>query len=77
MESKIGHKQTYQQNRNRLTDIENRLVVAKGEGGRSGIDEEFGVSRCKQLRLEWMGNEVLLYSTGTYIPSLGIDPDGR
>ena len=25
--------QTYLQNRNRLTDIENRLVVDKGEGG--------------------------------------------
>ena len=32
------------QNRNRLTDIENRLVVAKGEVGRSGLDREFGVS---------------------------------
>ena len=34
MESKIWHKGTYQQNRNRLTAIENRLVVAKGEWGR-------------------------------------------
>ena len=25
-------------NRNGLTDIENRIVVAKGEGGRSGMD---------------------------------------
>ena len=33
VESKIWHKWTYLQNRNRLTDIENRLVVAKGEGG--------------------------------------------
>ena len=32
VESKIWHKWTYLQNRNRLTDIENRLVVAKEEG---------------------------------------------
>ena len=32
LESKICHKCTYLQNRNRLTDMENRLVVAKGEG---------------------------------------------
>ena len=32
VESKIWHKRTYLQSRNRLTDIENRLVVAKGEG---------------------------------------------
>ena len=29
--SNIQHKWTYLQNRNRLTDIENRLVVSKGE----------------------------------------------
>ena len=33
---------TYPQNRNRLKDIENRLVVAKGEGEGSGMDGEFG-----------------------------------
>ena len=36
-----------------------------GEGG-SGIDWEFGVSRCKLLHLEWLSNEFLLYSTGNY-----------
>ena len=54
--------------------MENRLVVAKGVG--SGTDWEFGVSRCKLLHLEWMGNEVLLYSTGNSIQSLGTDHDG-
>ena len=29
----MWHKRTCLQNRNRLTDMENRLVVAKGEGG--------------------------------------------
>ena len=32
MESRIGCERTYLQNRNRLTDIEKRLIVAKGEG---------------------------------------------
>lgn len=37
----------------RLTDIQNRLVVAKGEReeGREGL--EFGISRRKPLYIEW------------------------
>ena len=73
VESKIWHKWTYLQNRNRLTDIEIRLVVAKGEGGGTGMDWDFGVGRCKLLYLEWINNKVLLYSTGNYIQSLGIN----
>ena len=76
MECKIWHKRTFLQNRNRLTDIENRLVVAKGNREGSGMDWEFGVSRCKLFHLEWISNEVLLHSTGNYIQSLGIDHDG-
>ena len=68
---------TYLQNRNRLTDIENRLMVAKGEGGGSGTDWEFEVIMYKLLHLVWMNNKVLPYSTGTYIQSLGIDHDGK
>ena len=30
----------------------------------SGMDGEFGVSRCKLLHLKWLSNEVLLYSIG-------------
>ena len=52
--------------RKRLTDMENRLVVAKGEVRLGGIDWEFGISRCKQLYIEWI-NKFLLYSTGNYI----------
>ena len=52
-------------------DIENRLVVAKWEGGGSGMDWEFGVSRYKLLHLEWI-NWIILYSTGNYIQSPGI-----
>ena len=59
------------------TDLENRLVIAKWEEGRYGMDGEFGVSRGKLLHLEWISNEVLPYSTGNYIQALGIDHDGR
>ena len=64
------------QYRNRFTGIENRLI-AKGEGGRSGMDWEFGISRCKLLHLEWINNKVLLYGTGNYIQSPGTDHDGK
>ena len=49
----------------------------QGGGGGSGMDEEFGVSRCKLFHLEWTSNEVLLHSTGSYIQSPGIDHDGK
>ena len=47
---------------------ENRLVVAKEAGG--GMDWESGISRCKP---GWKNNKVLLYSTGNYIQSPGIN----
>ena len=50
----------------RLTDIENRLVVAKGEG-EGWVDWEFGISRCKLLYAEWINSKVLPYSTRNYI----------
>ena len=46
-------------------------------GWGSGMNGEFGVGRCKPLHLELISNKVLLYSTGTYIQSLGIEHDGR
>ena len=33
---KYSTNELFYENRNRLTDIEKRLVVAKGEGGQSG-----------------------------------------
>ena len=37
------------------------------QGGGSGMDWEFGVSRCKLLHLEWISDEIFLNSTGNYI----------
>ena len=42
----------------------------QGWGGKNGMDGEFGVGGCKLLHLEWMDNQVLLYSTRNCI-SLG------
>ena len=41
-----------------LTDIENRLVTVNGEAG--------GSEMKKQLHLEWISEEVLLHSAGSY-----------
>ena len=38
----------------------------QGVEGGSGMDWEFGVNRYKLLPLEWISNEILLYSTGNY-----------
>ena len=47
-------------NRNQgLSGIENRLVVAKGEGGEGGMDWEFGISRYRLLYTEWINNKVI------------------
>ena len=37
---------------NEVGDIENRLVVAKGEVGWGGKDWEFGISRCKLVYIK-------------------------
>ena len=42
-----------------------------------GFGWDFGVSRHKGLRFEWINNGVLLYSTGNSVQSPGIDHDGR
>ena len=39
------------------------------------MNVEFGVSGCKLLYLEWISNEVLLYSTGNYVQSLELEHD--
>ena len=46
-----------------------------GQGG-SGMDWEFGVSRCKLLHLEWINNKVLL-QPGNYIQSPRSDCNGE
>ena len=59
---KKWYKWTYLQNRNRLTDLENKLVVTGGKGG--GKVREFGINMYTLLYLKWITNKDLLYSTG-------------
>ena len=40
------------------TYIENRLVIAKGEGTGRRMKWEFGFSRCKLLYVEWNNNNI-------------------
>ena len=49
-------------NRNRLTDAEDRSVVAKWEGAVGQMEWEDGISRCKLLYVEWINNNVLRHS---------------
>ena len=48
---------------------------SRGCGG--GMDWEFGVSRCQLLYIEWVNNNVLLYSTGNYIQYPVINHNGK
>ena len=51
MTPKLQHKGTYQLNKNRLTDIENKVVVPKGEGGREGRTESVGLTDTIMKRM--------------------------
>ena len=57
--------------------MENMLVVAKEKGRGSGMDSDFEDDRFQLLQLEWIDNEVLQYSIGNYVQSLGTEHDGR
>ena len=59
------------------SDIENRLVVAKREGSVGGKEWEFGISRCKVLHTDWISNKVLLRSTENYIQYPLINYNGK
>jgi len=47
------------------------------QGGGSGMDWESAASRFKLLHLGWISNEILLYSTRSYIQSLVMEHDGE
>ena len=58
----------------KIMDMENRLVVAKGEEEGVGWTENLGLIDAN-LPLEWISNKILLYSTGNYIYSLMMEHD--
>ena len=51
-----------------LTD-RHREQTCGSQGMGGGMDEEFGISRCKLLYREGKNNKVLLYSMGNYLTS--------
>ena len=69
------YKCTYLQKRNRLTHIENKVVVTNGEGG--GISWEYGINRYMLLYIKQMNNKDLLYSIGNYTQYLIINYNGE
>ena len=48
----------------------------EGVVGMNGMNGEFEIDSCNLLHLEWISNEILLYSIGNSIQSLGIEHDG-
>lgn len=50
----------------KIKDIENRLVFVKGERLEGGREWEVGVSKSKLLFIEWTNDKVLLYNTELY-----------
>ena len=69
VEPKIWYKSTYLWNKNRLTDIENKLAGAKGKG--------VGEGRIGSVGLAEANNKVLLYSTETYIQYPAANHNGK
>ena len=54
----------------KIIDLENRLVAAQGEseeGEEVGGIGSLGFKICKLLPLEWISNEILLFSPGNYV----------
>ena len=49
---------------NRLTDLENELMITNRGRMEEGIVREFGMDMDAMLYLKWIANKVLLYSTG-------------
>ena len=62
---------------NKIMDVENRLVVVKGEEAGQGMEWEVRVSRFKLLCIEWINNKVLLYSTEDYIQYPMVNHNGK
>ena len=61
---------------NRLIDIENKLMVTRGERG-GGINYECGIKRYTLLYIKQITNKDLLYNTGNYIQYLIITYNGK
>ena len=63
-------------NQEQISDIEDRRVAAEGTGREWDGLRVGGIGGTYE-HLEWISNEAPLYSTGSYIQSLGIEHDRR
>ena len=61
-----GPNETYLQNRNRLTDIGNRLVAAEGEGMEEGWIGSLGLADANEYMENGKRTKVLLCNTGFF-----------
>ena len=65
MESKKKwYKWTYLQNKNKLIDLENELMVTNEERFGEGRVWEYGINIYSPLYLKWIINKHLLYKIG-------------
>ena len=71
---KKWYKWTYLQNRNRPTDIENKLTVTKGDSRWRDKLRSLGLTDTTVYKIN---NKDLLYSTGNYIQYLVITYNGK
>ena len=62
-----GTNESFHRKKKKLMDLENRLVVGKGEEEGLGWTGSFGLIKHKLFHLEWISNEIVLYSTANYI----------
>ena len=56
--------------------MEDRIVVAKGEGAKGGMAREAGVSGCKLEYIGRVNSKVLLHSAGNHIQYPVINRNG-
>ena len=61
---KKWYKWIYSQNRNRVTDVENKLMVTRWEREGGGINWEIGIDIHTLLYIKQIMNKDLLYSKG-------------
>ena len=58
-------------------DMKIGLLLLRGKSSGREIEWEFGIRRCKLLYIEWINNNILLYSPGNYIQYPEINHNGK
>ena len=61
------HRYIYLQNRNRLTNLENKLMVTREKWWGEGTVRDFGIDMYTLLYLKWTSTKVVLCKWGTLL----------